>query len=72
MSNEPRKQFKAPDGTLYDAIEDYYNDPLLDTDLIQCYFSDGRRKPQNDFELAFLREIEEARRQGKVLEIYPE
>ena len=72
MSDQPEKQFKAPDGTLYDSIEDYYNDPLLDTDLIQCYLGDGRRKPHNDFERALLKEIQEARRQGKVLEIYPE
>lgn len=72
MAEHPKKQFKAPDGTLYDSIEDYYNDPLLDTDLIQCYLGNGRRKPQNDFERALLREIEEAHRQGKVLEIYPE
>lgn len=72
MADQPKKQFKAPDGTLYDSIEDYYNDPLLDTDLIQCYLGNGRRKPQNDFERALLREIEEAHRQGKVLEIYPE
>ena len=72
MADQPKKQFKAPDGTLYDSIEDYYNDPLLDTDLIQCYLGNGRRKPQNDFERALRREIEEAHRQGKVLEIYPE
>ena len=29
MTDQPRKQFKAPDGTLYNSIEDYYNDPLL-------------------------------------------
>ena len=72
MADQIKKQFKAPDGTLYDSIEDYYNDPLLDTDLIQCYLGNGRRKPQNDFERALLKEIEEAHRQGKVLEIYPE
>jgi len=72
MADQPKKQFKAPDGTLYDSIEDYYNDPLLDTDLIQCYLGNGRRKPQNDFERALLKEIEETHRQGKVLEIYPE
>lgn len=72
MADQPKKQFKAPDGTLYNSIEDYYNDPLLDTDLIQCYLGNGRRKPQNDFERALLKEIEEAHRQGKVLEIYPE
>lgn len=72
MADQSKKQFKAPDGTLYDSIEDYYNDPLLDTDLIQCYLGNGRRKPQNDFERALLKEIEEAHRQGKVLEIYSE
>jgi len=72
MADQIKTKFKAPDGTLYDSIEDYYNDPLLDTDLIQCYLGNGRRKPQNDFERALLKEIVEAHRQGKVLEIYPE
>lgn len=72
MTDQPRKQFKAPDGTLYNSIEDYYNAPLLDTDLIQCALWRGVRTPQNDFERALLREIEEAKRQGKYLEIYPE
>lgn len=72
MADEIKKMFKAPDGTLYDSVDDYYNDPLLDSDIIQCALWCGVRTPQNDFERALLKEIEEAKRQGKFLEIYPE
>ncbi len=68
----PGKKYTAPDGTVYDSYQDYCNDPLLDSDLIQCKLSRGERTPQNDSERQLLREIRAAQREGKVLEIYPE
>lgn len=68
----PRKKYTAPDGTVYDSYQDYCNDPLLDSDLIQCKLSRGERTPQNDLERQLLREIRAAQRAGQVLEIYPE
>ena len=44
----------------------------LDMDLIQVKLWTGERTPQNDFERRFLKEIEAAKRKGKVFEIYPE
>ena len=64
--------FKAPDGTIYPSYEAYCNDPDLDSDIIQCKLWNGQRKPQNDFERKLLKEIEKAKAEGKVFEIYPE
>ena len=44
----------------------------LDMDLKQVKLWKDERTPQNDFERRFLKEIEAAKREGKVFEIYPE
>ena len=64
--------YKSPEGYLYPSYQAYCNDPDLDSDLIQCKLASGMRTPQNEFERELLKEIKEARAQGKVLEIYPE
>jgi len=66
------KSFTAPDGTIYDSYKAYCNDPDLDMDLIQVKLWKGERTPQNDFERALLKELEEGKREGKIFEIYPE
>ena len=65
------KKYIAPDGTVYDSYEAYCNDLDLDMDLIQVKLLKGQRAPQNDFERALLKELEEGRREGKFFEIYP-
>jgi len=66
------KHYIAPDGREYPSYAAYCNVPDLDTDIIQSMLSSGRRKPQNDIEKKMLQEIENAKRQGKYLEYYPE
>ena len=68
----PPTPYKAPDGTIYPSYQAYCDDPNLDTDIIQCKLMSGERKPQNDFERSLLKAIEEARKAGTYLEIYPE
>ncbi len=72
QSNCFGRKFIAPDGTTYDSYEAYCNDPDLDMDLIQVKLWKGQRTPQNDFERALLKELEEGKREGKIFEIYPE
>ena len=64
--------YTDPDGNVYESYEAYCNSPELDTDLIQMKLWRGLRTPQNEFERGLLKEIEEAKRAGKYLEIYPE
>ena len=66
------KNFTAPDGTVYESYEAYCNDPGLDMDLIQVKLWKGERTPQNDFERDLLKDIQKAKRQGKIFEIYPD
>ena len=72
MKEQKPKKYVAPDGTEYDSYEAYCNDPDLDLDLVQVKLGKGQRKPQNAFERALLKDIQEARKKGKYLEIYPE
>ena len=74
ITTEPKEEqpYKSPEGYLYPSYQAYCNDPDLDSDLIQCKLASGERSPQNDYERALLKEIKEARAQGKFLEIYPE
>ena len=65
-------KYRGPDGFLYDSYEDYVNSPDLDTDIIQSKLTTGQRKPQNDFERRLLKEIQQAKKEGKTLELYPE
>ena len=37
-------------GNVYDSMEDYYNSPYLDDDIIYNYLSRGLRTPQNEKE----------------------
>lgn len=65
------KPYIDPLGEVYESYEAYCNSPDLDLDLIQVKLGKGERTPQNDFERRLLKEIEDARRNGKCLEIYP-
>lgn len=65
---EGKHPYTDPDGNVYESYEAYCNDP----DLIQVKLWKGQRTPQNDFERALLKELEEGKREGKIFEIYPE
>lgn len=45
-------------GNKYDSMEDYYNSPELDDDLIYNYLAKGLRTPQNEKEERWKREGE--------------
>ena len=68
---EGKHPYTDPDGNVYESYEAYCNDPDLDLDLVQVKLWKGERTPQNDFERALLKELEEGKREGKVFEIYP-
>ena len=48
----------------YNTIQDYYNSPLLDEDLIYDYLAQGKRQPQNELEKQWKKEGQELLKQG--------
>ncbi len=66
------KPYIDSDGNFYESYDAYCNSPDLDMDLIQVKLWKGQRTPQNDFERALLKELEDGKREGKIFEIYPE
>ena len=72
MAKTEKKEYVAPDGTVYKSYEEYVNSPDLDLDLVQLKLYQRQRKPQNDSEERLLSEIKKAEKEGKYLELYPE
>ena len=69
MKEEQRNS--GPEGEHYDSYKAYCNSPDLDMDLVQVKLWKGERTPQNDLERKLLVEIEQAKKDGKYLELYP-
>ena len=65
MRNGP---FRDPDGNDYESYEAYCNSPDLDDHTIMLKLHNGIRKPQNDFERALLKEMQEIEARGGMID----
>ena len=43
-------------GNEYNSMQDYYNSPYLDDDIIYNYLAYGKRQPQNEIEERWAKE----------------
>ena len=59
-----KQPYTDVDGNIYESKEAFFNSPDLDSYRVMVYLHAGARKPQNDYERALLKEMQEIEARG--------